>query len=111
MLTGSAHTCPILSVLVIMLAFVNYAHFSKKGRNYTSTFYFKVCKTILITMQTHLSKNSTSSLIIINSLVITELQKICSDISRCRKRASYARAFSPVEKVLGQFLWGPGLHR
>ena len=36
---------------IIRLVFVNYAHVSKKGRNYASPFYFKFGKNISITMQ------------------------------------------------------------
>ena len=39
------------SMLMIMLVFVNYARFSKKCRNHTSTFYFKFGKNTSITMQ------------------------------------------------------------
>ena len=36
---------------IIRLVFVNYAHVSKKGRNYASPFYFKFGENISITMQ------------------------------------------------------------
>ena len=36
---------------IIMLVLVNYAHFSRKCRNYASSFYFKFGKDTSITMQ------------------------------------------------------------
>ena len=53
-------------MLIIMLVFVNYAHFSKICRNYASTFYLKFGKNTSITMQqtskwqTHLPYSVTS---------------------------------------------------